>query len=222
MKSNALIFVAIAVLLLCGTATAAPTITSYTNSVTNDGDIYPLVGNGVSVNFSIVVSEAVTGYEWWIDDATVTNDEPYIFRSWTDTYYHNVTVKATTATGEVSLTWFPVVERSTAITRTETINGTAYDNMMDSLEGDTDYIAFLSAMTVPFTNIIGAMFYVLIWGFYFGMVWIRQESVYVPSIVGLICGVVLFVYLPSNFAVAGTSLLVLSAASAIFNLYRER
>ena len=222
MKSNALIFVAIAVLLLCGTATAAPTITSYTNSVTNDGDIYPLVGNGVSVNFSIVVSEAVTGYEWWIDDATVTNDEPYIVRSWTDTYYHNVTVKATTATGDVTLTWFPVVERATAITTTETINGTAYDNMMDSLEGDTDYIAFLSAMTVPFTNIIGAMFYVLIWGFYFGMVWIRQESVYVPSIVGLICGVVLFVYLPSNFAVAGTSLLVLSAASAIFNLYRER
>ena len=182
----------------------------------------PDIVNGATTTFSVTINESVTLYEWWDDGVQVTNDQNTFARSWTDPYYHNVTMQATTASGTVAMSWYPVVYRAVGITTGETINETAHDDMMESFEGETDYVAFLSAVVIPYTTIIGAMFYVIVWGVYFGMVWIRQESVHVPSVVGLIVGVVLFVFLPSNFAVAGSSLLVLSAAAAIFNLYKER
>jgi len=204
------------------TALALPVISSYSNTATNDDSLYPDIVNGATVTFSVTINESVTLYEWWDGNTQVTNDQNTFARSWTEPYYQNVTMKATTANGTVQMSWYPVVYRAVGITTSETINETAYNEMLGSFEDDTDYVAFLSATTLPFTTVIGAMFYVLIWGIYFAMVWIRQESVYVPSVVGLIVGVVLFVFLPSNFAVAGTSLLVLSAATAIFNLYKER
>lgn len=225
MKSKS-VFLAIlciaAFILSSHTALALPVISSYSNTVTNDDSLYPDVANGATVTFSVTINESVTLYEWWDGSTQVTNNQNTFARSWTDPYYQNVTMKATTANGTVQMSWYPVVYRAVGITTAETINETAHDDMMESFEDDTDYISFLSATVLPFTSVIGAMFYVLVWGVYFGMVWIRQESVYVPSVVGLIVGVVLFVFLPSNFAVAGTSLLVLSAAAAIFNLYKER
>ena len=225
MKSNTvfLAILCIATLILSShTALALPVISSYSNTVTNDDSLYPDVVNGATVTFSVTVNESVTLYEWWDGSTQVTNNQNTFARSWTYPYHQNVTVKATTASGTVQMSWYPVVYRAEAVTTAETINETPYDDMLSSMEGDTDYVAFLSATTLPFTSVIGAMFYVLIWGIYFAMVWIRQESVYVPSVVGLIVGMILFVFLPSNFAVAGTSLLVLSAAAAIFNLYKER
>jgi len=222
-KSIFLAILCIATLILSSpVALCEPIISSYTNTVTNDDSLYPDVVNGATVTFSVTVNESVTLYEWWTDGTQITNDQNTFSRSWTDPYHHNVTAKATTATGTVQMSWYPVVYRAVGITTAETINETPYDEMIGSMVDDTDYIAFLSATVLPFTTVIGAMFYVLIWGIYFAMVWIRQESVYVPSVVGLIVGMVLFVFLPSNFAVAGTSLLVLSAAAAIFNLYKER
>jgi len=203
-------------------ALSAPIISAYSNTATNDDSLYPDIVNGATVTFSVTINETVTLYEWWDGSTQITNDQNTFARSWTDPYYQNVTMKATTANGTVQMSWYPVVYRAVGITTAETINETPYDNMMASMEDETDYVAFLSAATLPFTTVISSMFYVLIWGIYFGMVWIRQESIYIPSVVGLIVGVVLFVFLPSNFAVAGTSLLVLSAAAAIFNLYKER
>jgi len=203
-------------------ALCEPIISSYTNTATNDDSLYPDVENGVATAFLITVNESVTLYEWWSDGTPISNNWNSLPRTFTNPYYHNVTVKATTANGTVQMSWYPIVYRAVGITTAETINETPYDEMMGSIADDTDYVAFLSATVLPFTTVIGAMFYVLIWGIYFAMVWIRQESVYVPSVVGLIVGMVLFVFLPSNFAVAGTSLLVLSAAAAIFNLYKER
>lgn len=208
--------------LMPSTALAAPVITEYTNGATNDDSLYPDIDNGANTLFAVVVNESVTLYEWWVDGTKTTDVDAFTFATFTDPYYHNVTVKATAVSGTVQMSWYPVVYRADAVTTAETINETPYDDMIGSMADDTDYIAFLSATVLPFTTVIGAMFYVLIWGIYFAMVWIRQESVYVPSVVGLIVGMVLFVFLPSNFAVAGTSLLVLSSAAAIFNLYKER
>lgn len=203
-------------------ALATPVISSYTNSVTNDNSLYPDISNNAWCTFTVVINESVSGYEWWSDGTTLVNPTGNLNQRWTKPYYHNVTMKATTATGTVQMSWYPIVYRALAVTTAETINETPYNNMMASMEDDPDYISFLSSTVLPFTGVIGSMFYVMVWGIYFGMVWIRQESIYVPSVVGLIVGMVLFVFLPSQFAVAGTSLLVLSAAAAIFNLYKER
>ncbi|NOQ48866.1 MAG: hypothetical protein GQ576_07015 [Methanococcoides sp.] len=220
-KTIAIFFIAL-LFIMPSPALAAPSISSYSNTATNNNNLYPDVVNGATVTFSVTVDEAVTLYEWWDGSTQVTNNQDTFARSWTDPYFQNVTVKATTATGSVSMVWYPILYRAEAVTTAETIDETPYDTMMSSMEDQSDYISFLSATVLPFTGVIGSMFYVLVWGIYFGMVWIRQESIYVPSVVGLIVGMVLFVFLPSQFAVAGTSLLVLSAAAAIFNLYKER
>ena len=200
MKYKLALFIAI-LFLIPSTALAAPSISSYSNTATNDDNLYPDVDNGVTVTFSITVDEAVTLYEWWDGSTQVTNDQNSFARSWTGPYYQNVTVKATTASGDISMVWYPVVYRALAVTTAETIDETPYNSMMVSMEDDPDYISFLSAVVLPYTGVIGSMFYVLVWGVYFGFVWIRQESIYVPSVVGLIVGMVLFVFLPSQFAV---------------------
>lgn len=200
----------------------ADSFTDWNNTVTNDHSLYPVINNGVSVTFSVVPSSPVTQYYWYVDGTNVSNNASSLAHSWTSPFSKNVTVVATTATDTVVLSWYPTIHRAIGITTSDTINDTAYDDVLESMEDDTDFQGFILASTTPFTAVIGGMFFVIVWGMYFVMSWIRQENIMIPSIVGLILGAVLFVYLPSEFAMAAKTLLLLSASGALYTLYKER
>lgn len=215
--------IAICVLLLTiPLASCDPEITEWNNSITSDDSLSFSLTNGVTATFNVItVSESVSNYNWWIDGSTVVNNNPTISKSWLNPFSHNVTVEAVTANGSVYLTWNPIVQRATAITTTETINETPYNDMMSSIT-DEDYEGFFSAITLSYIYAIGQMFFVVIIGLYYAMAWQNQESIIVPASVGLILGIVLFAFLPETFYVGALSLVLLSASAMIYNLYKER
>jgi len=213
----------VVVFLTACTASASPEITDWNNSITTDKEFVFALTNGVTATFNIItVSEAVTQYNWWVDDSVVVNNNPALSRSWTTPFIHNVTVETVTANGSAFLTWSPGVQRALAITTADQINETPYNEMLESMEGDGDFEQFFNAVTLPYIYAIGQMFFVFIWGSYFGMVWTRQQNIMVPASVGLILGIVLFAFLPETFYVGALSLVLLSASAMVYNLYKER
>lgn len=207
---------------LIAPVTAAPAITDWTNTETNDQDLYPVIANGVSRNFEITTNETITTYSWWVDGSSVSNNYDNLSRSFTSPFVHNITVRATNPNGSDSLTWFPQIERAAGITTSETANETAYNNMLTSFEDDTDFQGFLLATMLPYENVVGAFIWVFIWGSYFTIAWMRQENILNASIVGLIIGVILFAYLPEDWSVSAVPLIILGATATIFSLYKER
>lgn len=217
-----LFFLILLISFLISSVSAAPAITDWNNTETNDQDLYPVIENGVSRNFEITTNETITTYTWIVDGSNVSNNYDNLSRSFTIPYTHNITVTATNPNGSDSLTWFPQIERAIGITTSETANETAYNNMLTAFEDDTDYQGFLLATILPYENVLGAFIWVFIWGSYFVIAWMRQENILNASIVGLIVGVILFAYLPEDWSVSAVPLIILGATATIFSLYRER
>ena len=208
-------------LLMISCVYSAPNITDWDNSKTNDQNLYPIVGNGELVLYNFTANESV-GYTWYVDGEDTGVLLETLGISFTTPFYHNITIEVSNANGTDSLTWYPVVEREIASTTSTKQNETAYNNMLNSFNGETDFESFLLNSTIPFTDILGSMFFVVIFGMYFAMQWNRQENILNGSIVGLIVGIVLFAFLPEDFANSAIPLIILGATATIYSLYRER
>jgi len=62
-----------------------------------------------------------------------------------------------------------------------------------------DWGLFTQTVAMPFTAIMGNIFFVFLFGMPFLMQWLRQENIVIPCIIGIILGSVLIVFLPVEY-----------------------
>lgn len=210
------------VLCIVDNAIAAPSITTVTNSKTNDDSTYVLVEYQETVTYNITTNESITTYYWWVDNTSISNNFSDLSYSFVRPFYHNITVQAENPNGSVMFSWSPQCERQLAVTTSDLASENATDAITDSIEDNTDFPAFLAASLIAYEQIFGALIWVFIWGSYFVMAWTRQESILNVSMVGLIVGIVLFTYLPEDWSATAIPLILLGATATIFSLYKER
>jgi hypothetical protein len=81
--------------------------------------------------------------------------------------------------------------------------------------------AFLNSITLPFTDIIGYWFFVLIWGVYLFGVWSRTQSLAMIAIVMLIGGPLWGMLLPPESYIVGYLCLAMGFTAIIFKLVKR-
>lgn len=218
--------VVFAVLLLsrqCVTAT--PTIDNYNNSISNT-NMFPVVSYGAGVTFNASADETITTWTWYVDDVDQSHNYDNLTASWSSSGYKNVNVTGTNANGtSAAILWNPYVQMDMAggADTTSDMDDTGYDNLMLGLEGDNpDFEVFLWATTEPFQAVIGNMFFVILFGIPMIMFWIRQGTVLIPSMFGIIMGTVMFAFFPASFAATASAIILMSVLAVFYTMYKER
>jgi len=76
--------------------------------------------------------------------------------------------------------------------------------------------------SAPYTDVLGNVFWGGLFGILFLMIWVRQEDVTIPSLLGLIIGGSLWSFMPAEWVQMAMSLTVISFAGLVYSLLRGR
>lgn len=132
------------------------------------------------------------------------------------TYYYNIMLLyngMTYSSGESSFT-LPTVSQ---------ITGYQFDKHTQEL-ADNGLNISQTAITIPaaYTDIVGSILWGIVFGFIFVMIWLRQEDVTIPSILGLLIGASLWSLMPPDWVLFAYSLTIVSFAGLIYSLIKSK
>lgn len=201
---------------------AVPVITSHNNTKTNS-DRYAIINVNEIIGFNIT-STGATSYSWRVDDADQNRNFPNFSTSWTSASGspHYVIAYATNSDGTASYE-FRVSIQKTKQSVTATVakmNTSNYNQIRDSTKS-YDFQGFIKASVLPYTALIGNVFYLFIWLVIFSMYWIRQGSITIPSVLGLILGGAVIGMLPEEYHLYVWAIIGLSGGALLLKLYLE-
>ena len=209
-------------ILLCNNATATPTITSATNNQTGTS-LYAHPNYGDTVNFTVTADEAITTWTWHADGVDQANNNPTLILTYTTFGYHNVSVHGTNAGGSTNnTTWIVWTSREPRDTPAEEVDETAYDMLQDSIEGEPSFHNMMLAVSHPYTNTLGPIFYLFLFGLPLLMLYIRQDSMTIPATLMFLLGGVIITTLPMQWQITAGALMGLAMMGMVYKLFKER
>jgi len=85
-----------------------------------------------------------------------------------------------------------------------------------------DFFGFAESTVTPYTNIVGNLFFVIFFGIFFLMLWLRQENIMIPSVIGIIVGGALLGFAPAEFHLPAILFISFSIFGVIYGLLKER
>lgn len=210
---------------MVGASRGAPDITAYNNSVSGT-TLYPHQQPSTNIIFNATANESITTWTWLKDGTNVSNNNPTYTTQWTGPGQKNITVYGTNANGTTeSVSWYPLIEQKMAgagdvITE---INMTSYDSILDVFTSeDPDFEAFLFALTMPHTSIIGSLFYVILYGMPFLFIWLAQGSAKIPAALACMLAPVMLGSFNPDYIGISVLLILLTLFGVIYSLYKER
>jgi len=103
-----------------------------------------------------------------------------------------------------------------ATTNVSYIKVAGYENFSSNMSWDN----FTAMVEAPYYNVAGNIFYFLVLGIPLFMLWIRQESVLMPVIIGFIIGIAGWNYLPIEYHMISVVFLGLSIAGILFGIFK--
>ena len=90
----------------------------------------------------------------------------------------------------------------------------------DNFSSNMSWSNFTAMIEAPYFNVVGNIFYFLVLGIPLFMLWIRQESVLMPVIIGFIIGIAGWNYLPIEYHMISVVFLGLSIAGILFGIFK--
>lgn len=206
---------------LCSDAACTPQITNATNNQTGSS-LYLYPDHGNTVNYTAEANETIVTWTWHADGVDQANNASTLILTYTVFGYHNVSVTATNTNGSTGTAWILWVSRDLRDTHAEPINETAYDMMQDSIAGEPSFHGFMQAASYPYTNALGLIFYLFLFGLPLLMIYIRQDSMTIPATLMFIIGGVIIAMLPTQWQIIAGALMGLALFGMLYKLYKER
>lgn len=103
-------------------------------------------------------------------------------------------------------------------------SNTSYDfdkNLDQLLVSNLSVSNMTSVGAAPYTDIFGQVFWGIVFAALFIMMWIRQEDVTIPSLLGLIIGASIWSLMPQDWIAMATSLMVISLAGLVYSMLKK-
>jgi hypothetical protein len=81
-----------------------------------------------------------------------------------------------------------------------------------------------TAIVIPaaYTDIVGSIFWGIVFGFIFVMIWLRQEDITIPALVGLLIGASLWALMPPEWVSLAYSLTIVSFGGLMYSLIKNK
>lgn len=93
------------------------------------------------------------------------------------------------------------------------------DSLTPDDRGMPDISGFIMSLSKPFTDMIGAWFFFVLFAVPYLIIWIRQKNIIIPSILGVLFAAWVLIKLPASALPAVIALLTLSVSGALYGIY---
>lgn len=151
---------------------------------------------------------------WVLDGVTLTETSPVLSYTFDKFGYYNLT--AYNAGGQS--TEFRIrVDRPLATTVVEKLNTTTYESFINATENDSIDGA-LTALTMPYTDLVGKMFYLIVFCIPFLFMYIQTRGTAILTALALIIGSTMIMWLPDQFKLFVAAVIGLSLAGCLYKI----
>lgn len=208
------------IILISSVSGAIPVIGSHNNTKTS-GDRWAVVAVNEVIGFNITATGA-TSYDWTIDGVSQNKNYPNFSTSWTGWFGspHYVIASATNADGTATYEYRVGISKTIGNTQITSLNETAYKEVRNATR-TYDLQGFIGGMIKPYTIVVGNFFYLFIYLVIFSMYWIRQESITIPSVLGLIVGSAMIGMLPEEYQVYAIAIIAIAGGALLMKISSE-
>jgi hypothetical protein len=205
------------------TAPTTPTITIINNSKTNDVSTSNIfLSNSEAITFYVSANEDVDTWHWYVDNVLQSNNYDNFTTSWNTGTYHYVKVNASnTGDNSNTLSWGINVYPALASATISALNETPANNMKNAMS-NKDPVGLINATTAPYMNLIGVYFYAFIWLIVFVMLWIKQGSMNIPMVIGIIFGGLIISFLPAPYQLVTQAFIAFGILAVVYVLFKGR
>lgn len=188
------------------------------DSVTMNGDATGIVGSAVVwFEYSTISGK----YAYKTDNQTLASDQAFTqlligvpFISNTVYYYRAVGYDGALATG---------AEQTFTTSALAAVSDYNFESNFAELEDSQLELTNTSKVAVkPYTDVMGTIFWGILYALIFAIIWIRQQDITIPALLGLLIGAFLWGAMPEDWRAVGMSLTVISFAGIMFTLIRGR
>ena len=135
--------------------------------------------------------------------------------SGTTYYYRAVGVDSTGSSNGVEVSF-----TTSAISAIPDYNFDAhFTNLTDSELNPTN---MSKTAAQPYTDLLGAIFWGVLYSAIFIMIWVRQEDITIPALLGLLIGGSMWTLMPADWVAFAMSLTIVSFAGLVYSLVKGR
>ena len=203
------------------TLTVSPTSTVVITGYTPSSPTTVRTGNDIS--FQVTESSNVDDYHWKYDGTSVGDTsslytKTFIFNNSKYSQEHQVSVYGTNGSNMSNTITWSVTVLLTAIKDYD------FDKNFSDIgtsELNPTNLSIIGAS--PYVNgAIGSILWGVIFAIIFVMIWMRQEDVTIPSILGLIIGLSIWSMMPKDWASMASSLSIISFFGIMYTLIKGR
>lgn len=226
MKNFPLILI-IVFLLSVGIADAnVPTVLSIkNNSYSGTTSSYGIfLNNGQSITLTANSTNNSNTWNWYVDKVAITNNFNNTTQSFTKGTYHYVQVNATNGTNVSNTIYWGINVLPAMATLGDQItllNETPSQDFASAIENNSLQEIVHAPITV-YLNLIGLSFYAFVWFIAFGMVWVKQSSINIPAVIGVIFGGIIITFLPPQYQLVAQVLTIFGIFAIIYIFYKGR
>jgi len=97
-----------------------------------------------------------------------------------------------------------------------------FDKNFDNLTSSNLTLSNLTTVgAAPYEDLIGAIFWGLLFTVIFAMLWITMEDITIPALLGMIIGASIWYLLPGEWVKIGMSLTVISMAGIVYSYLKK-
>ena len=196
----------------------------------------PADGGGYLKNASIPAEATITGEytsllwnfgEDSIAGSTTTNPTTVTYTEFgTKTVTLTASNQYGTTTESVTFTISARELRPVVSATVEPVNDSGFYNFIQQMAPDGGGMPNIEGMLMqavkPYTDQIGAFFYVILFGVPYLILWLKQKNLIVPSIIGILFGAWMLVKVPAAYTMPAVALLALIVAGGLYGLYAKQ
>lgn len=211
-------------------ASAQPTISIINNSKTNTSITGTLflhgifINNSESITFFASTNNISNTWHWRIDNVLQSNNFNNITTSWSSGTFHYVQVNANNSSGTSNnLTWginvYPAM--ATSVDAIQSFNETPNTDLETGI-AESNLTKIIEAPISVYVNIVGIMFYAFIWFIAVGMMWTKQQSMNIPTVIGIIFGGLIVTFLPPQYQLVSQVIIAFGIFAIIYVFFKGR
>jgi hypothetical protein len=204
---------------------AAPPIASFTANVTR--------GNApLTVQFTDTSTGDIISWHWdFGDGGTSTLQNPSHTYEAAGTYTASLTVSGPGGEDSEIRSIFARAMRPKASSPIATLDESPYTSFVGAFGGSNqlnettegvDWLGIKDAAERPYTDLIGPLFYVIVFAIPFLMQWLRQGSMAVPAAIGIILGGIMLAKTSAEYHLAAIAFIALSILAVVWGVIKDR
>ena len=180
-------------------------------------------------NNTLTTEEANTNAVGFYNLSSLTNGT-YIVHGYRPDYLYNNSSSTPIAGASVPFVNLTLVNFRMPKTSTDVpnISEDASDAFIEALGGGNwtdnlfNFSGSMLSMSIPYTAIMGNLFFLFLFGAPFLMAWLRQANAAIPTVWGLVVGGTMLLFLPLEYRFIATLILVLAIVGGLWMVFKER